>query len=560
MRRVVCAVLALLALTGLAACTGLPVTGPVTAGRPVDEAETSPEVRFFPDGPQPGASPEEIVDGFLRAGSGSSGDWATARQFLAPSIRETWNPSAGVTVVPTAEASVLETVDDTVNVALAPTAIVDASGRYEPAPGALASLSFDLVEIDGQWRISRAPDGIVLDESVFATVFHRYSVMYFDTTWSYLVPDERWFPTSNAAVRIAGALIDEQPSDWLEGAVRTAFPDDVTFAWPSVPVTAGTAQVELSPEVLALEQLTVDRMAAQLNASLATAGITDVLLAVDGTPLDATPVETRSTMVTSTPLVLTEQGFGFLSGPELTPIPVLSDVIAASDPVVVQMGADRDLAVVRSADGVVSRAGIDGDLVTLDTRAGLRDPAIDPVGFAWSIPEDAPADLTAFGLEDESPLLSLSPSWVAAGATSVQQLALSRDGTRMAAVVRVGNRTEIWLSGVVRTDDSTPVRLGEPIVAGTVTGTAVSMTWADDTSLAIVVRGASETSIVEQVVGGESSTVPGPAGVTISTVATATSSIRLRSDAGGLYVRRGANWLQTAEGIDLLAGQQGSPD
>ncbi|WP_434970048.1 LpqB family beta-propeller domain-containing protein [Microbacterium sp. bgisy207] len=557
MRRIIGAVLAMVGVLALAACAGLPVSGPVTAGRPVDETRTGPEVRFFPDGPQPGASREEIVDGFLRAGSGSSGDWETARLFLAPSIRTTWDPLAGVAVVPTGEIAAQPAVEDTVKVVLNPLASVDATGHYEPAAGGMVTLAYELVEISGEWRISKAPDGIVLDESVFGTVFHRYSVMYFDPSWTYLVPDERWFPTTSAAVRITGALVDEQPSDWLRGAVSTAFPDDVTFAWSSVPQSAGTAQVELSPEVLALQQLTIDRMATQLEASLATAGITEVQLTVDGAPVAATPVETRSTTVTGGPLVMTDAGFGFLTGNELTPIPGLSDAVVRSDPVAVQVGPDRDVAAVRSVDGSVSRAEATGGVVVFDTRSGLRDPVIDPGGFVWSIPAGSPAALTAFAPDVESPLLS--QPWAAAGATDVQAISISRDGTRMAGVVRVGDRAEVWLSGVIRNGDGVPARLGEPIVAGLIDGEAVSMAWTDDVTVSVVVRDGSATEIVEQVVGGAPAGVAGPAGASITTVATATSSIRLRSDAGGLYVRRGANWLQTAEGITLLAVQQGTP-
>ena len=258
--------------------------------------------------------------------------------------------------------------------------------------------------------------------------------------------------------------------------------------------------------------------------------------------------------------MLTDEGFGFLSGSELTPIGGLSGAVVRSNPVAVQVGPDQESAAVRSADGSVARADVTDDVVVLDTRSGLRDPVIDARGYVWSIPARSPAALTAFGPDIESPLLS--QPWAAAGATDVQAMSISRDGTRMAGVVRIGDRTELWLSGVIRDESDNrgvPARLGEPIVAGTIAGEAVSMVWTDDVTVAVVTRSGTETEIVEQVVGGTSSTIAGPAGASITTVATATSSIRLRSDDGGLYVRRGANWLQTAEGISLLAVQQGTP-
>lgn len=557
MRRKLLTMAALLGLFALTACTGLPVSGPVTAGRAIDEAETGPEVRFIPDAPQPGATPEEIVDGFLRAGSGSSGDWATARLFLAPNIEKTWNPSAGVTIVPVGALIDQEADENAVAVSLSPRASVDESGRYEPSDGGITTLAFELVEIDGQWRISQAPDGIVLDESVFTTVFHQYSVMYFDPFWTYLVPDVRWFPTSNAAVRIAGALIDQPPSDWLRGAVVSAFPEDVTFAWSSVPITSGTAQVELSPEVLALDSEDIDRMATQLDASLATAGINDVLLTVNGAPLDATPVPTRSTAVTGAPLVRTEAGFGFLSGSEITPIPGISSAVEQVEANAVQLGPDRDLAAIRTVDGAVLSADSTGQSAVVDSRQNLVAPAVDPLGYIWSVPRSSPAALTAFGASLESPVLA--QAWATAGATAVSAIAISRDGTRMAGAVAVGSRREVWLSGVIRDSSGVPARLGDPITVGVLAGSAVSMTWADDSSLALVLEAGDQILVVEQPVGGAAASVSGPAGVAVTSVAVASSSIRLRSEAGGLYVRRGANWLLTAEGIDVLAVQQGSP-
>ncbi|GAA1689476.1 LpqB family beta-propeller domain-containing protein [Microbacterium sediminicola] len=556
MRRFALTAAALLVALVLAGCAGLPVSGPVTAGRAAGETETGPEVRFLPDGPQPGASPEEIIEGFLRAGSGTSGDWATARLFLAPAIQDVWDPSAGVTVISVGAFIEPDVEDLSATVSLSPRATVDETGRYDPTTGTVTTLAFTLVEVDGEWRISEAPDGIVLDQSVFAAVFHAYSVMYFDTTWEYLVPDIRWYPTTNAAVRIASALIDEPPTAWLQGAVLSAFPEDVTFAWSSVPVSSGTAQVELSPEVLALEPLTLDRMATQLGASLATAGILDVQLTVDGTPLETSTVTTRSTAVAGAPLVLTAAGFGFLSGTELTPIPGLSDVIEQTAARAITVGPDRVRAAVLLEDGTVARATADGAVTTLDTRSGLLAPTIDPLGFVWSMPRGAPAGLGAYGEDAEVP--ALSSSWVSAGATDVSAIAVSRDGTRMAGVVSVGSLREVWVSGIVRDADGVPTRLGEPILVGVLSGPAASMVWADDATLSIVVSGDSSSLVVSQPVGGAASTTAGPVGAAITSVATA-ASVRLRAEDGALYLRRGANWLQTDTGIDVLAVQQGSP-
>ena len=89
--------LALVVVGLLAGCAGIPPTGPVNAGDvQVDEVSG---VVALPEGPQQGATPRAIVEGFMLAGSaGLSGDFSVARQFLAGDAARTWDPSSGTTV------------------------------------------------------------------------------------------------------------------------------------------------------------------------------------------------------------------------------------------------------------------------------------------------------------------------------------------------------------------------------------------------------------------------------------------------------------------------------
>ena len=59
-------------------------------------------------------------------------------------------------------------------------------------------------------------------------------------------------------------------------------------------------------------------------------------------------------------------------------------------------------------------------------------------------------------------------------------MAVSRDGTRMAALVNAGGRSEVWIAGIVRGDDSQPLRLGDPFPLGAQAGTASGLAWLDD--------------------------------------------------------------------------------
>ncbi|QKJ19992.1 LpqB family beta-propeller domain-containing protein [Microbacterium hominis] len=553
-RRLLSAATALVAALALAACAGLPTTGPVTPGLAAGEDLGEPDFAFRPALPQPGATPEQIVDGFIRAGTGATANWARAQEYLAPSFRGTWNPSAQVTI-DSGDRTYVATGEGTVVATLQTEAIVDAQGTYAPSDGAASDLTFSLaLQDDGEWRITAAPDGIVLAEDVFPSVFHAYAVQYFDPTWTYLVPDLRWFPTNTARVRIVDALADGAPSPWLAESVVNAFPDAVTLDPASVPLSAGVADVSLSAEALTLDQETLDRMQTQLVTSLATAGVSDVEMSVSDTALSASTVATRSTRVAGPPLVLTEAGFGFLVGDDLTPVDGLSPAIADLSPAAVQVAPDRDVAAVRTGDGLVVRVRDDGQVATVDERAGLVDPSVDGTGTVWSVPTGLPSALWAVTPDDT--VIDLAGDLP--GATGISAIAVSRDGTRLAAAVTVGGRAEVWIAGIVRAD-GVPERLGEPAVLGELPSAARGLTWIDDATVAVLVAGEAEPTVLEQPVGGPGETSAAPTGsLTLAGGATA-SNLRVHLDDGALLVQRGVNWTQTATGVLVLATQQGTP-
>ena len=79
-RRGILTTLLAVAALALSACAGLPTSGPVTPGLPAGTDAGNPDFSFRPDSPQPGATPEQIVTGFIRAGSGPADNRAIARE------------------------------------------------------------------------------------------------------------------------------------------------------------------------------------------------------------------------------------------------------------------------------------------------------------------------------------------------------------------------------------------------------------------------------------------------------------------------------------------------
>ncbi|WP_295782588.1 LpqB family beta-propeller domain-containing protein [uncultured Microbacterium sp.] len=550
MRRAL-ALVGLALVLALAACTGLPTSGYVNPGRGPQTDDTQ-AFAFVPDGPQDGAAPADIVEGFLRAGSGPADDWATAKMFLASGV--SWDPRARVTIDRLSDRRAAASADGTaVTVALTTVAGVDATGAYAPtAAGVSETLNFTLAQVDGQWRITSAPDGVVLYEEVFPTVYQSASVAYFDPTWSFIVPDVRWFPRPLVASRVATALVDGQPSPWLAGAVKSAFPDELSLVGRSVTLSSGgVAQVQLPQAALSLDRTTLDRMQTQLVRSLSTAGISDVQMTVDGTPVTASEVPVRVTRVDPAPAVLTALGvFGSLSGDAVEPINGLSDAVESLLPASVELEADRSLAAVRSQDGDVASALSDGRTFLLDERPGLIAPSIDGEGAIWSVPSASPTQvrvITAEGVPRD-----VGNAWP--DASEITAMQISRDGTRVAAIVTVSGTREVWLAGIERENGT--VELGAPHVLSFSQQGAFDLAWLDDTTVGVLATVDGASRLRELNVGGRGTEAAAPDGA--RTLAAGSTSVRVLDDQGRLYSRRGSSWTLVASGIRVLAAQQGT--
>lgn len=541
----------------LTACGALPTSGPVNAGQPIADDSSAGDLVFLPDAPAKDATPQQIVEGFIAAGSGPRDNWAIAHLYLAPEFSSEWDPREGVAVYDPGERALTETAEDEFVLSLTPSAYVDATGEMSATgESAALELTFHLAQqADGQWRITEAPQGIILDRNRFVTVFGSYSLQFFDPTWTYLVPDERWFPRQYAATRIAAELVNGGPSPWLVGAVATAFTDAARLATLSVPQQLGVAAVSLQEGARSLDRTTLDRMQTQLEASLTQARVDQVDMLVDGQVLTAEALTPRPTRVDTNPLVRTADDFGFLAGGAVVEIPGLSKSILALEATDIEVDPDRTLAAVRDANGTVLRVDADG-ADRVDLRPGLLPPSVDPAGYVWSVPQSSPGAVIAFG--PDAAQVAIASAWP--GASQILAQRVSRDGTRLAAVVRDGDRYALWVAGILRDRAQAPTGLGEKKVLAILPGPSTALTWTGSNDLALTTTAQGDPRLFTQEVGGFSS-VTQRVVANVTTVAGGVQSggIRVRDTAGELYAPRGSNWQQLASGILVLAVQQGAP-
>ncbi|MBF4623635.1 lipoprotein LpqB [Clavibacter sp. VKM Ac-2872] len=541
----------------LAGCVSIPSGGPVSEGDPATVTDES-GVSYQPDGPQAGDGPDDVIAGFVDAATSSADQYGVARQFLSSDFASRWDPFASV-VVWEGQASTSEEVDGTYSYSVTTIATVDGQGHYrEVGSDQETRLSFQLVQERGEWRIAKAPDGIALRSTYFREIFSAHALYFFDPTFSFLVPDLRFFVTrasQSVSTRIVKSLL-QGPSPWLsQPAVVTAFPEGTRLASSAVTTAGGTPQVDLSTEARAADSVTQQRMKLQLRQSLSNIpSVLDVQMLVDGTPLTVPDLGGRGPVkdpqAESRPLVLAQGAFGYLGGGEVAPLGTLGTRVTALGADAATLSADGQQAAVRNASGVWSVGDGDRDAVLLDTRPGLVAPSLDAQGFVWSTPASDPRGLVAWGPDGVGHPVAVS--WTATG--RVVSLEVARDGARVLVQLETGAGPQLFVASIVR-DGGVPTSLTTaPLELLASPGTPLDATWVDELDVAtLTLAPDGERQVEMHQVGGPSKDMGSAADGVSITGANDESGLRVLTSAGALLTPRGSTWQQTATGVSFVA-------
>jgi hypothetical protein len=552
-KRALSSLLAVLVLVLCAGCVGIPRSGDVQAGKPIT-TEDDIDITFIPSGPQPGSTPEQVLRGFIAAATGPQNNYAVAREYLAPSIGQAWQPDKSVLVDTSAERRFQANGDASQRLSVYPEAQVDERGLYERNPSDNpVQLDYSFEQIDGEWRISSAPDGIVLDSSTFSTVFGAHALMFFDPTWTYLVPDIRWFPTrASTATTIVKALL-EGPSAWLAQGVRTAFPDGTALSAQSVIVDGDVVRMDFSGGFVGENALGQSRMKAQLSASLSGIGMLGPdSISAAGAVVSIDTLTVPTPRVDARALVLSDEGFGYLTSDGVERIDGISTDLEALSPSEVSVGVGVAFAAALTADGVFIATG-DGEPLRVDARPRLIGPSVDPFGFTWSVPADDPGAVIAFQRDgSSSPVTTTWPE-----ASSIASLEVSRDGTRVAALVTSGSSTRLVVGAVIREEPGgAPTAIGDLHELDETTNLPRAATWVDDRSLATLTEADDGSGEIEiHTIGSTTTPAPSVDGATTIVGANTAQQVRALLDSGEVRVRSGSGWQTRASGIRVLATQ-----
>lgn len=542
----------LLVATG---CSAIPTSGPIGTIAPTQATGQDDGFSFEAIGPQPGQSPEDVVQGFLTAGADSQDAYSTAREFLTPDLAKKWDANAATTVR-NSEPRIAASDADTgkYRAEMRVTTRIDADGiRTDPQKPERAELAFELTQVGGQWRISKAPDGIVLDAGLFGQIFQPHTLYFPDLTGTYAVPDIRWFANRQGRNATLVNALMRGPAPYLKGAVSTVFPEGAKLARDAVPVEDHVARVELESWVVAdADNDARARMVEQLRLSMkGVADIDSVQLSVDQQPIEvaATPpnplqvnpgVDERMVGIEGGGLVsftlnegvrpiegLTKVGTGALSG-------------AAASPT-------EGYAVLDEFDETLLGLRAGSAPAKLYSGKALAAPSYDVRGSVWTVSTAAvKPQIVAIGNNgNDHPVRRFSPDWLTG--LNVTSVRVSVDGSRLAMTTRKGAETNVLVAGISRDGQGRPTGLLPPIrVDAKVPATRVL--WTSDTSL--LVYSPHETRAVTP----EIVTLDGSAGeklyplLGLTSIAAAPTADRviIGQTTESLHVRRGNMWEKIA--------------
>lgn len=452
-----------LVLTG---CSEIPRNSPVqTIALDGGGSDTEGNVQFNLPGPSDGAAPQEIVEGFIGAGIDAQDDYKTAREFLGPQQAGVWNGSTRTLVYDARPSVIAGAKANSYTVQMELVSEIDAAGiMTEMPPHTTRAVDVTLKKVEGQWRISSVPDGIMVDSASLSHVFAPQTLYFYDVSYHYAVPDVRWFPTRTG---VAAAMVDALlagPAPYLENAAVSAFPTGSSLVRPAVPIESQRATIDLtSATFLDSTELTRQQMRQQLELTLGGLGnvrsvaMTDEQSEVKAGPKDAEFVAAEiNPSVPDTQVGILDKALYYLKGRSLRLVGGIHDIsgynpqLPAMSPLgnrYAFLNGDRTKLVTVDEDGQDSVVATGNDLVR---------PSMDAHGWTWTVDNSSPARVLTV---PEDPALSgkVRPITAAALAeATVSSLRISRDGTRALIVSTLDGDTSVTISGILRDADGAP--------------------------------------------------------------------------------------------------------
>jgi len=476
-------------------CAGVPVSSSVRLASPSPSQQQRGGVTVYPAGPIDGASPLGVVDGFLESMASYQAGYQVAREFLTPSAQTSWSLGT-VQVFDQLPTSALSVDGSAIVLKANEVAEIGVDGRWTSLlPGQAKTVRFPMEKVDGQWRISKPPVGVVMSKFDTNREFAAYDLAFFDPGFRWFISERRFLPARGSLESMLVARLFAGPSSWLAPVVRSAVPEGEN-APPSVTVTGDTARVSIDD--LRVSNLGNDErrlLYAQISETLVQVGISSVSIVVRQVPLSVDgfadgpiPVQTWSGF---------ELGDQNVSGVRFAFVGDKISVLApgtTGGALVEQLHGQngRSCAVSPTSDrlAVVDKAG---RLVRLADAAGTKSnviltgtsiaqPSFDPAGDLWLV--DTTSKGSSVWIYRDHKLLAVGIG--ALGTQHITALRVSADGARVALTVRTGTTSSLVIARLQRTGSKAVPALGAPLTIRVDLDRIDGLAWSANATLALL--------------------------------------------------------------------------
>jgi hypothetical protein len=552
-------------LLAVSACSTVPSASPTVQ---ITQAPSRPaeNVGIEPLPPEPGATPEEIVRGFIDAAASVRPGHPIARQHLAPEAAGSWSDEADVTVLSPDYATVA-TEADAVTLTANPVGTIDPRGVFTVGGTGVFTRQFNLEQVNGQWRITDPPDGLIILEPDFERLYVERDAFFLDPTGQRVVPDPRLMIKGDAQPTALLQRVLDGPSGTIAAGVRNPLSG---AQLRSVVTVKGQAAVVDLTALTADPAPVLSEICAQIVWTLAPLPVRTVEIRVDGQPVNIEGIPDGQTV---------EDWAAF--DPDAVPLDAVGHYISGGALHTVSGGAPSPGPAGTGAYGL-SSAAVSADPRTgkLSFLVGVRADASAAALFAGPYDGDLAPVLTASTLTSPTVAATRSEAWVVRDGTAVVRvpaggapqavsaptlpglgradvLRLSPDGVRAALVVDGPDGRGLYIGTVVRAEDGS-VELRDLRQVAPSLSQVVDIAWRASGSLLVLAGNVAEDRVVPYSVGVDGwglSTVP-TAGLPSQPESIAAMPTRQPLvDAGGtIWQLAGGTWVTLVRGAEPLPG------
>jgi hypothetical protein len=551
----------LLALTG---CSTVPSS---SATVQITDAPSRPSasVGIEPLPPERGATPEEIVRGFIEAAASTRQGHPVAKQHLTPAAAKSWSDEGDITLL-SPDFATVATAAGSVTLTANPVGTVDPRGVFTVGGTGVFTRQFNLEKVAGEWRISDPPNGLIILEPDFERLYDQRDVFFVDPTGQRVVPDPRLLIGGDAQPTALVQRILDGPSGPVAAGVRNPLTgvqlrNAVTIKDQSAVVDLTGLPVDPAP--------LLSQICAQIVWTLAPLSQT-VEIRVDGEPVNldgVPPQQTREDWAAFDPDAVPLDAVGhYLSGGAL-------HTVTAGAPAPGPAGAGAY---------ALSSAAVSADPRTgkLSFLVGVHNDAASAVLYAGPYDKDLAPVLTASTLSAPTVAATRSEAWVVRDGTDVVRvpagaapqavsaptlqglgradvLRLSPDGVRAALVVAGPSGSGLYVGTVVRAQDGS-VELRDLRGIAPSLSQVVDVAWRDSGSVVVLASDQRQDRVDPYAVGVDGwalSTLPS-AGLPSQPESIAAAPTRQPLvDAGGtIWQLAGGTWVTLVRGAEPLPG------